>query len=211
MIKWIMENKIKVILCVILLLVVVPTVIYFLSTLPVLPPGGNNDWAGFWGGYLGAIVGGLFTLIVLLYTVSYNEKDKRLEMSKAVIKLASTYNFQIASVIKVSDKYVQSFSQEDNTEMMHACNMVGNASEELLLSMLIYERQYPQLKTIVQKHEEIHWDYMQLIRFIDSEAEDIFEDDIDKLKKPYEDKRDEIFRKVKEFNNVIAATLTEII
>ncbi|MEY8356808.1 hypothetical protein AALB39_26140 [Lachnospiraceae bacterium 54-53] len=218
MIKWIKENKRIVIFWVIIILVVVPLIIYLLSTLTVLPPGLNNDWAGFWGGYLGAIIGGLSTLIVFKYTVSYNngvyDKDKRFETSKTIIKLSSTYNFQIANVIKVSNSYVRSFSEEDDMELLHACNLVGNASQELSLSMLIYEKQYPQLKGIFQEYNEIHQDYKEFIQYIDQNKVDIFADSQEnqaKLASFCDEKSKEILDKLNIFSNVISEVLKEFI
>lgn len=43
-----------------ILFITIPLIVYCLSEIPFLPVGGTNDWAGFWGSYLGgwvAIIG----------------------------------------------------------------------------------------------------------------------------------------------------------
>ena len=56
--------KAHLIIALIIIIIIVPVLVYFLSVLPLFPSGDNNDWAGFWGGYIGAIIG------CLLYTSS---------------------------------------------------------------------------------------------------------------------------------------------
>lgn len=63
--EWVKQNKGKLIGIGFVVFVLIPGISYALSTVPLLPIGGNNDWAGFWGGYFGAIFGGLITLYVM--------------------------------------------------------------------------------------------------------------------------------------------------
>lgn len=63
----------------VVLFVLIPCVVYALTTIPFFPSGQNNDWAGFWGGYLGAIFGGLITLFVLFKTLEYENSQKKKE------------------------------------------------------------------------------------------------------------------------------------
>lgn len=76
--RWIKEHLG---ISILLTIVIIPIVIYFLSVLPLLPSGKNNDWAGFWGGYLGAIIGGICTVVGVYWTIQYTrenyEKDIR--------------------------------------------------------------------------------------------------------------------------------------
>lgn len=53
--KWIDYNKeLFFVLIAVIVLLIVPLCVYGLSV-PSIFPGGNNDWSGFWGGYLGAV------------------------------------------------------------------------------------------------------------------------------------------------------------
>lgn len=59
---------------IIVVLVLIPVIIYFLSVIPLLPSGGN-DWSGFWGGYIGAIIGGICTVIGVHWTIEYSQEN----------------------------------------------------------------------------------------------------------------------------------------
>lgn len=79
---WLTIKKHKccaIVIAMIIVLIIIPIIIYFLSTVPLLPAGENNDWAGFWGGYIGAIIGGVITLAVMWFTL----KDTREEAKNA--------------------------------------------------------------------------------------------------------------------------------
>lgn len=74
--KWI-KAHLKVVVTVII--AGIPIVVYFLSVLPVFPSGENNDWAGFWGGYLGAVIGAFTTMLVFYFTIKKSDKDRKEE------------------------------------------------------------------------------------------------------------------------------------
>jgi len=77
----------------------IPGLIYILSSVPIFPVGGNNDWAGFWGGYIGAIIGGLVTLKGIDLTIKNAEdngkKDKIDEIKPYLILIP--FNVSTAS------------------------------------------------------------------------------------------------------------------
>lgn len=56
-------------------LVVAPVVVIFMTSVDLIPVNTSNDWIGFWGSYLGAILGGTITLCVLYITIEQNRKD----------------------------------------------------------------------------------------------------------------------------------------
>lgn len=202
-------------LAVICVIILVPLGIAFLLSFSFINTDTSNEWIGFWGGYLGAIIGGLSTLIVFKYTISYNnklyDKDKRFVICKELIKISSAYNFQVTCVIKASYKYVQNFNQEDYVEFIHACNMVGSAAEELNLYMLVYGKRYPQVKKIVDGYDEIQREYLLFAQTVKSEKTNSLKDDKEKLMKFYNDKSNKMYDKIEEFNNMIATILAEFI
>lgn len=53
----------------------IPLIVYLLSVIPIFPSGTNNDWAGFWGGYIGAIIGGFCTVVGVYWTIAYMQKN----------------------------------------------------------------------------------------------------------------------------------------
>ena len=72
-VRWIKKNKKEIIQVLALILIPVPVFVYLLSVIPFLPSGGN-DWAGFWGAYLGAIIGACVTVWGIKKTVNENRK-----------------------------------------------------------------------------------------------------------------------------------------
>ena len=59
-------------------IVISPILIAVFVSLPILDGlSASNDWIGFWGGYIGAILGGIITLYVLLETIRDNKEQQR--------------------------------------------------------------------------------------------------------------------------------------
>ena len=59
-------------------IVISPIFIAVFVSLPVLDGlSADNDWIGFWGGYIGAIMGGIITIYVLLKTIRENKEQQR--------------------------------------------------------------------------------------------------------------------------------------
>ena len=80
-------------------LIGIPVIVYLLSSVPLLPIGGNNDWAGFWGGYLGALMGAFVAIFVMKQTIE-NEKTVRREESQEkflsdIIELVAEFAAQV--------------------------------------------------------------------------------------------------------------------
>lgn len=67
--------KTHLIMALIIIIIIVPVLVYFLSVLPLFPSGDNNDWAGFWGGYIGAIIGGVCTVVGVYWTIQYTQNN----------------------------------------------------------------------------------------------------------------------------------------
>lgn len=83
-----MKKKIStkvLILLFVILLIIVPLIVYGLALFPLFPAGKNNDWAGFWGSYIGALLGAAITLwgvnLTLQETQNQFREDKRIEHS----------------------------------------------------------------------------------------------------------------------------------
>lgn len=77
--EWIGKNKKLAKKIALWVLVIIPLIIYGLSTIPIFPVGGNNDWAGFWGGYLGAIISSLTTIAGVYLTLLDDRKKRKHE------------------------------------------------------------------------------------------------------------------------------------
>lgn len=79
----------------------VPCIVYALSSIPLLPIGGNNDWAGFWGGYLGSLIGAMVTLFVFGETIK-NEGVTRKEEHR--IQVIPSLIYEIKNIEKTTEK-----------------------------------------------------------------------------------------------------------
>lgn len=77
----------------------------------------NSDWASFLGGYIGAIVGGLFSLVGIVWTIRFtreqNQKDRELQ-----VKPYCTIRFQNTEKFTCTDKslgyYTVGFEPKEN-------------------------------------------------------------------------------------------------
>lgn len=77
-------------------IVVIPIIIGIIVSIPgVSWLETSNDWIGFWGSYIGAIIGGLMTLLVLSATIKDShqtqEKIRRQELAARVANLVSNF------------------------------------------------------------------------------------------------------------------------
>jgi hypothetical protein len=63
-----MLQMVKKYFVIILIIMLLPLIINLLCLIPTKFTINNNDWIGFWGSYLGSIIGGIITLFVLFQT-----------------------------------------------------------------------------------------------------------------------------------------------
>lgn len=81
---YIKEHKKQVILLGVIILIVGPLSAYGLSEISLLPVTGGNDWAGFWGGYFGAVIGGICTFWGVFLSIQFErEKGEKTIKSKS--------------------------------------------------------------------------------------------------------------------------------
>lgn len=140
------------------ILIVIPVCIYALSVIPLFPSGENNDWAGFWGGYLGAIIGGGITLYVMWKT---NEEarenlEKTLNHEKEISLQEEKREFCNDLILKHSN-WAESLEQmitQASLYIAHSENMskIECVDEEQIMRgmnyMLEYSKQLTRVKTL---------------------------------------------------------------
>ena len=82
-----MNNTFKVIiLCVVVAIIFCPFLVMCGTSADVLNwATSDNDWIGFWGSYIGAILGGLITLFVLWCTIKSNEDILKKEKKQGFV------------------------------------------------------------------------------------------------------------------------------
>lgn len=81
---------------VILIIIIIPILVGVMMSLRFfdwLPT--SNDWIGFWGGYAGAVVGGIITLIVMRQTLKNSEdlqhKSEKRQLANHIAALVSDF------------------------------------------------------------------------------------------------------------------------
>lgn len=105
------------------LFVLIPCVVYALTTIPIFPSGQNNDWAGFWGGYLGAIFGGLITLFVLFKTIeNENNQKKKEEDTQYFNKLLEVFS-KLFSISNMFEAEVMRYVYQRANPKMTVCSV----------------------------------------------------------------------------------------
>ena len=82
---WIKKYKKQIILWIVIIMIAVPLIVYVLSEVSFLPVNGGNDWAGFWGGYIGAIIGGLCTVVGVTQTIKHEREKEEVEKERSVL------------------------------------------------------------------------------------------------------------------------------
>ena len=74
-----------VIVIIVAMIIAAPIVVnYCISTDSGNVTQAGSAWIGFWGSYIGAVLGGIVTLLVMVFTLSSNHKEKRREESIAL-------------------------------------------------------------------------------------------------------------------------------
>ena len=114
-------TKKNLILIVVMVAVGIPVIIYGLSVIPVFPSGLNNDWAGFWGGYIGAIVGGMCTVIGVFWTIQYsreNYKEDVRNRSLPYIALTTLQSDRTVDLLNFESGYYNNSFEEDCNELV---------------------------------------------------------------------------------------------
>lgn len=97
--------------------------------------GSNGDWIGFWGGYLGSIVGLPITVVVAIFTINSERKNNRSsrqsdELNK-MIEATVTFQTQVDSFSRLE------ISDEDNYSIKAACELAVTMSRTQLDAFLV--------------------------------------------------------------------------
>ena len=82
---WFGKHKKQIVLWSVIILIAVPLIVYGLSEISLLPVTGGNDWAGFWGGYMGAVIGGLCTFGGVSQTIKHEREKEETEKERSVL------------------------------------------------------------------------------------------------------------------------------
>ena len=125
-----MNKNLKTIVSIILIVVFTPLVVGIGVSLPIFKYIViNNDWIGFWGSYVGTILGGMITLYVLWNTITDNEnarkRDEKLNFFDKVTELSSNLQAAVANIFVLSTRLM---AAHDNELYRLYLEQINNAS-----------------------------------------------------------------------------------
>ena len=83
--------------------------------------GKESDWITFWGNYLGSVITGLISFVILWYTIKTNKED-----NQAIIKANQTENTRIINANQAENLRLIAANQAENTRLIAE----NKASEE---------------------------------------------------------------------------------
>lgn len=118
--KWMQKNK-RTVAIVLVIIFVIPFVLEQLIFNSTVSSNVSNDgWAGFWGGYIGAIIGAIATIISIGLEISYNERRRAQDETRAVRPYLCIHNFKwitLGNATTELDLFVQ------NVGLQAACDI----------------------------------------------------------------------------------------
>lgn len=133
--------------------VLIPVLIYFLTVIPILPSG-NNDWAGFWGGYIGAIIGGICTVIGVYWTIEYSQENYKEDVRNRTLPYISLYALQQDII---TDLLMFSSRQLYDTENVNSDNELNMYREYRLekVFIVIENKEIKYKKELTERQEKL--------------------------------------------------------
>lgn len=125
----------EILLGMIIVLIMIPLGLAFLLRFEFVITDTSSGWIGFWGSYLGGIVGGLITLYVLFRTLKENrelqKKEHRIAFCNEICKLSGEICAAINSECIYIRKYADSKIGNDKEDLFNALLAKNKASELL--------------------------------------------------------------------------------
>lgn len=131
-----MNKNFKTIISIILIIVFTPLVVGIGVSLPIFKNIViNNDWIGFWGSYVGTILGGMITLYVLWNTTADNEnarkRDEKLNFFDKVTELSSDFAVAVGNLCALSTRLLVKPSNELYRSYLEQVNNTAGIGAEL--------------------------------------------------------------------------------
>lgn len=163
--KWIKNNRKLLIVSSIMIVVtvlVIPLLVNGLLTSSISAPFINNttnsDWLGFWGSYLGAIFGGIATLLGVKLTIDKMDEQKKLEVVPIIMPIKQKYVIKRCKNTGEKSYYIKEFHDEKEIKEYNALPVIEkelkfadfnyphitmkNLSEQKALEVKFYWKKY---------------------------------------------------------------------
>ena len=192
------------------MLILVPLGIAFILSFRFIETDTTNEWIGFWGGYLGAIIGGIITLAVMQKTLK-SEHDNRNREEKIV------YFNQITNLIS---KLVQATHELDLYMARRRYEKENDITENIfkenaILTSIITELQIMletrsgvyEVKDILTMLKNFENKTTEILNCFYEVAEDEFKNE--KMNKKFEEKQDDLQKELGLIQNCMKKTIME--
>lgn len=104
-----MSKKWKTIVSIIIISILMPLAVGIGVSLPIFKQIViNNDWIGFWGSYVGTILGGMITLYVLWKTITDNEnarkRDEKIKFFDKVMEISTELRVEVGNLFALATR-----------------------------------------------------------------------------------------------------------
>lgn len=127
----------------------------------------NNDWIGFWGSYVGTIIGGIITLAVLYFTLkneNYNKKrEEKIQYFDKLIDEWASVDASLANLCFYVNKYLNKQDENVFERIILYNNEIVKLGTSFILKIEIRVDQYDMFK--------LKEEYEKLIDFANSMME----------------------------------------
>jgi len=152
----------EILLTLIVAFVLIPLIIAWLLSFRLINTDTTNEWIGFWGGYLGSILGGVITLYVMWKTLqtekNNREREERINYFNNIIHLWAELSEAINEVKTYIDRCIgETKSEEKSNNIEKVC--VGEAHTIRVLvelrTTLITRKNVYQLQELLEDLEQI--------------------------------------------------------
>lgn len=122
--KFFKENKVKALLLIVIIFIIVPLGVNYLISRPAFS-NINNDWLGFWGSYIGSVMGAFVAMYVLVRTLNDNKKS---QIRKEIVEFCNL-------ITEKSSKFAQKYEET----IYMAVKYLGVREYEASLPEKVYE------------------------------------------------------------------------
>lgn len=187
--NWLKRHWMNVLVGGIFIFVLIPLGVAFLLNFRFIITDTTNEWIGFWGGYLGSIIGGMITLYVMYVTIcNENKAKKREEKIQFFNQIIKNYCCVASVTFELINKILDGVFEtriEGYNDILNLFNKCARESNELEILLRTRQYQYDLDKLIdkIKKISSYCEDAMKLYkRFIEEkENREKIEQDIQDL------------------------------
>lgn len=152
----------EILLTLIVAFVLIPLIIAWLLSFRLINTDTTNEWIGFWGGYLGSIMGGAITLYVMWKTLqtekNNREREERINYFNNIIHLWAELSEAINEVKTYIDRCIgETGSGDKNNTIEKVCMGEAHAIRVLveLKTTLITRKNIYQIQELLEVLEQI--------------------------------------------------------